>query len=239
MQNKLKKHELVAERILALIASNKLAAGDRLPGELQLARMFQTARPTVRVALITLEIRDVVEIRSGSGTYVRPQGCAGRLELPDEVAPMEALRARCSIEVPLAAEACGYVTEARQQEVRMAMDDLLSPTMTWQSLLNADLRFHVAIARCANSEILAELLSFLLPLTALAGVGEHVSADILQSEREDHERLYRAIRDRCCRSARESMRSHLRHLEEMLMFGHTRNESLHLLGAATLSPIGR
>ena len=59
-----------ADLILALVEAHRLAPGDRLPGERDLAERLGVSRPSLREALIALEVEGRVEIRMGSGIYV-------------------------------------------------------------------------------------------------------------------------------------------------------------------------
>ena len=63
----------VAEQLARFVSEGELKPGDRLPSERDLAQRFAVSRPTIREAMIALEISGLVEIRSGSGVYVLPQ----------------------------------------------------------------------------------------------------------------------------------------------------------------------
>lgn len=65
----------VAGQIRRLITQERLAEGQRLPPERDLARRFGVSRPMVSQALRMLSLMGLVEIRQGSGAYVlrRPQ----------------------------------------------------------------------------------------------------------------------------------------------------------------------
>ena len=63
-------YQAVAERIARSIASGQYRKGDRLPAERDLAAQYDVSRPTVREAIIALEIDGLVEVRVGSGVYV-------------------------------------------------------------------------------------------------------------------------------------------------------------------------
>jgi GntR family transcriptional repressor for pyruvate dehydrogenase complex len=65
----------VVEQIRSLILEERLAGGERLPPERDLAAMFGVSRPMVSQALRMLALMGLVEIRQGSGAYVlrRPQ----------------------------------------------------------------------------------------------------------------------------------------------------------------------
>src|SRR5207248_8917446 len=60
----------IADQIRGLIKSGEFPAGSRLPPERDLARQLGVSRPSVREALIALEVERMVEVRIGSGIYV-------------------------------------------------------------------------------------------------------------------------------------------------------------------------
>ena len=63
-------YQSVAERLTRAIAAGTYAVGDRLPAERELAANFEVSRPTIREAIIALELDGLVEVRIGSGVYV-------------------------------------------------------------------------------------------------------------------------------------------------------------------------
>ena len=69
----------IAEQIARLIKRGEYKPGDRLPPERDLATMLKVSRPSVREALIALEVEGYVDVRVGSGVYVaRPGGARGK-----------------------------------------------------------------------------------------------------------------------------------------------------------------
>lgn len=60
----------VADRLLELIRSGNLRAGDRLPTEQKLATAFLVSRPVIREALRGLSIMGIVESRQGGGCNI-------------------------------------------------------------------------------------------------------------------------------------------------------------------------
>ena len=58
------------ESIRDYIWSQNLKAGDRLPGEWEIAKNLQISRPALREAMSRLECLGLVEVRRGSGTFV-------------------------------------------------------------------------------------------------------------------------------------------------------------------------
>src|ERR1700735_5532298 len=60
----------VADGIERGIADGRFAAGEKLPGEIEIAETYRVNRHTVRRALATLADRALVRAERGSGTYV-------------------------------------------------------------------------------------------------------------------------------------------------------------------------
>lgn len=72
--------DLIARRILDVIAKDQLRPGDRLPPERELAATLGASRPSLREALRSLKAQGRVDVRHGSGVYVAdrkpPATCA-------------------------------------------------------------------------------------------------------------------------------------------------------------------
>src|SRR6202043_2494563 len=66
----------VADGIERGIADGRFAAGERLPGETEIAETYRVNRHTVRRGLAGLAERGLVRAERGSGTYVEAQRLA-------------------------------------------------------------------------------------------------------------------------------------------------------------------
>lgn len=66
----------VADGIERGIADGRFAAGEKLPGEMEIAETYRVNRHTVRRALATLAERGLVRAERGSGTYVEARRLA-------------------------------------------------------------------------------------------------------------------------------------------------------------------
>ena len=76
----------IADQIRGLIKSGEFPAGSRLPPERDLARQLGVSRPSVREALIALEVEGMVEVRIGSGIYVLAGSDTRAVNGPDATA---------------------------------------------------------------------------------------------------------------------------------------------------------
>src|SRR5512138_3666279 len=102
----------IADQIADLIERGEYAPGSRLPPERDLAQQLGVSRPSVREALIALEVEGSVEVRMGAGVYV----CAPLEQAPHATAamgesPTELMQARAALEGTVAMLACARVTE--------------------------------------------------------------------------------------------------------------------------------
>ena len=60
----------IADQLRSLIRGGEYPVGTRLPPERDLAVQLGVSRPSVREALIALEVEGLVEVRGGSGIHV-------------------------------------------------------------------------------------------------------------------------------------------------------------------------
>ena len=204
----------IADRIGALIAQGEYPPGSRLPPERDLATQLQVSRTSVREALIALELGGLIDIRMGSGIYVRDQrGLSVRLAGKGDEAtgPFEQLRARWLIEGETAALAA---KNAKDDDIH-ALRELSSQLNQYQphSRDVPDRMFHVRIAEASGNSVLALVVAFLWeqrkgPLWSQIEKHFHTPALLRQSV-DDHEAIIRAIADRDASGARRAMRAHL------------------------------
>ncbi|TET52854.1 MAG: FadR family transcriptional regulator, partial [Anaerolineales bacterium] len=60
----------VAARLVSLIADGTFKAGDKLPPERELAKQLEVGRSTIREALQSLALMNLVDVQPGRGTFV-------------------------------------------------------------------------------------------------------------------------------------------------------------------------
>lgn len=150
----------IAEQVRALITAGEFTAGSRLPAERDLAKQMGVSRPSVREALIALEVEGWVEVRTGSGVYVldrtgRRSG-AGVQVPPTEWGPLELIRARRVIEGEIASLAA---TQARRQHIQAIAEAIAFMTEDADrgvAPLAGDRAFHTAIAKACDNVVLLE-----------------------------------------------------------------------------------
>lgn len=201
----------IADQLRKLISKGRLAGGARLPAERELARRLGVSRPSLREALIALEVEGLLEVRVGSGIYV---GQGGRGEpIGGDSGPFEVIRARLMIEGECAALAAKHGTAAQLRAIREAHAGLQREAKRHHNPLGADRAFHVRVAEATGNSALVLVVQTLWdqrvgPLyRALETKLEYpaMAADTLR----EHSAVLRAILARDAPAARAAMRRHM------------------------------
>lgn len=65
-----KLYQTVAQRVAEAIETGRYRPGQKLPSERELTELYNVSRPTIREAMIALEIRGLVEARHNAGVFV-------------------------------------------------------------------------------------------------------------------------------------------------------------------------
>ncbi len=155
----------IAEQIRGLIRSGEYLPGARLPPERDLAKQLGVSRPSVREALIALEVEGLVEVRIGSGIYVQ-RAAAGRSDddasaVHAEAGPFELLRARHVIESECAALAAKSAKKAQIASIEDAVAVMQREFDAHTQPLAGDQLFHVRIAEATGNGALVAVVKML------------------------------------------------------------------------------
>ena len=203
----------IADQIRSLIAAGEFLPGNRLPAERELAKRFAVSRPSLREALIALEVQGYVDVRPGTGIVVRTPSSVA-LDRSAEEGPLEVLRARVLIEGEIAAEAAKDVTRkdvAALVQILVAMKDTAADEAT---RVDADRQFHLYIAAKLSNKVLLRLVMGLFDLreTPLARqfATDFDNAKTWTAVLAEHRRIVSALAARYPEKARKAMRDHLR-----------------------------
>lgn len=203
----------IAEQLRKLIAAGEFPAGERLPAERDLAAQLRVSRPSVREALIALEVEGLVEIRGGSGVYVRLKPGAARPAPDGEWGPLELIRARALIEREVAAQAARLATRRQIEAIAESLEAMARETQQGRAPLDGDRAFHVAVAEAAGNSVLVDLVQRFWDARdgkLFRRLGNHFeSARSWQAAIEEHRAVLAAIRKRDVEAARQAMQHHM------------------------------
>ena len=156
----------IAEQIRGLITSGEYGVGARLPPERDLARQLRVSRPSVREALIALEVEGLVEVRVGSGIYVHaltasPTNASHGSNGSYHAGPFELIRARKVIEGECAALAAKDGKRLQIAQIGEALKQMEDDARKMAQPLERDRLFHLRIAEATNNGMLVHVVKSL------------------------------------------------------------------------------
>jgi len=213
-------YQEIAQRISTLIQQGGYQPGDRLPAERDLAQRLHVSRPSAREAVIALEVAGIVEVRTGSGIYVRLAGPPGHARLRQFLAgdpgpgPYEALEMRRLLEGEAAYRAATHIGPAELSVLRdtlAAMRDDPGPVPFRGD--TADRTFHELIATASGNSVLAMMVHELWETRGTAlwqRWMERTRTAAMHLERvREHERIIACLTERDGIGARDAMQYHI------------------------------
>jgi len=205
----------LSQRILKLIRDEELRPGDRLPSVKSLAERFSVAAPTLREALRQLQASGVIEIRHGSGVYVRNGHERIVLANPNrreiELSTiLHLLDARLLIEPRLAELTAQAADETKIADLERILDEAEQYlTGNDEMLHRANMSFHAAVAKFAGNFVLAQIIESLIELYSFEQLAIMSFYDDRLGDHSEHRAILAAIRAKDAGRARELMRRHL------------------------------
>ncbi|MEO6566760.1 MAG: FadR/GntR family transcriptional regulator [Casimicrobiaceae bacterium] len=204
----------IADQIRTLIKSGEYSAGARLPPERDLAKQLGVSRPSVREALIALEVEGLVDVRIGSGIYVQDAGIAHAVNGSDTTAgPFELIRARYVIESECAALAAKSARKTQLQAIADALATMDLEMSGIHSPQGGDQLFHMRIAEATGNSALVAVVRMLWEErsgTLYQQLENHYDTPMLwEAAMIEHRAVYKAIAARDANGARAAMQRHL------------------------------
>lgn len=206
----------VAERLEQQIVRDGLRAGDKLGTGRSLAETYGVSRTVIRDALAALQERGLVEQRPGVGVFLRDgsgdvvTNLFGQMLRLDAVDLPELVEARFLIEEHNASAAARNVTPETVERLQSIVEEMRS-ARSGRRFIEADTRFHQALADVAGNRVLAAVLRGLQPLLLDAMTLGLAIASATQTAIADHQAIIEAIERHDAPAAHMAMRVHLLH----------------------------
>ncbi len=211
----------VAQQLRALIDAGTFAVGARLPSERDLAQRFEVSRPTIREAMIALEIAGLVEVRSGSGVYVKARESQASLAEDADPGPFEILEARKLIEGETCALAAQRISDAQLQQLSQLVEAIAEENRQDTISEKADQQFHCLIAEAAGNSALTAAITWLWQLRNESEISTHFHQRLREEGDRpivaDHQKILDALRSRDPDASRQAMVEHLQRVIDHLL----------------------
>lgn len=212
----------VAQQLQELIRSGAFATGERLPAERDLASRFGVSRPTIREAMIALEIAGLVEVRSGSGVYVLEQGNSpGKVADSQAPGPFEILEARKILEGEICALAASRISDEQLQALQGLLDEMAAENLREEITEQADAKFHRLIAEAAGNSALSTTVAWLWELRNESEISTRFHQRVREEGSRpivaDHQKILDALSAGNAEASRQAMADHLQRVIDQLL----------------------
>lgn len=189
----------VARRLMDLFTSGSIEPGTRLPPERHLAGTLGVGRSAVREALAALEILGIVDVRPGSGTYLR--GTASEL-LPQTLrwglligqqSTVELLELRSGLEIYVARLAAARASAPALESIAAQLHRMRADVGNLKAFARADLEFHNALGVAAGNDTLVDLLHVVRSLLQVYADRAVHDEDEARVAVDEHDAVYQAV----------------------------------------------
>lgn len=220
----------IAEQLVEAIRSGGYPPGTALPAERALAEQLGVSRGSVREAIRVLEHTGLLDVRTGSGTFVREDALSNvsllRLQAASvgEDSPLDVMVARRALEPTCAELAARSHTEYDIKVLRESVDRQTELVAAGAETQDVDLSFHRAIAAASHNPVLEVLVERLVEimgqdtwrqLKSLSRM-RHGGAEMFL---EQHRQILLAVERSDAAGSAQSMTEHLDSIEQSLLVG--------------------
>lgn len=214
-------YQKLARELFADLAAGRYGVGDRLPAERELSLQYNVSRPAVREAMIALEVQGLIEVRIGSGAYVR--ALPGEADAPGfDVTAFELMEARLLVEGEAAALAAVHIADDELAELERLVDAIEDENRLPGVSTNADYAFHMLIATATRNAVIRAQVEEMWRLRSTspncALLLEKARTANVQPVVEEHRAVLEALRAHDSAAARAAMRHHMSSVINHLLF---------------------
>lgn len=233
------------EQLISNVVHGKWKAGERLPAERELCQQLGIARTTLREALKAMELVGMLESRLGDGTFVCPRSeflsrpllwaftGTNHAELAD------LMEARVFMERDLAGLAAERATPEELAQIENTIRVMADKIAAGESVLDADMAFHLAVAQAAHNEVLANAAQLIRSVMKYWIHLKLMMADVPEMAMGRHKVIFAAIQSRNPESARRLMQDHLNETASLMtevMAKEKDRSTVSIRGANLLAP---
>ena len=209
----------VVDKMLSMLEGAEYPPGSRLPPERELSERFHVSRPTIREAIIALEVMGRVGVKTGSGVYVLEQrnNYAGH----QMVSPFELTEARILFEGEAAALAASMISDEQIEELKAAFEEMVEENARGDlESQDGDRNFHAVISRATHNRVLIDTINNLWDIQERSPEIQFAHTSVCkkdgQTRLDEHKAILDALVSREPNKARLAMRSHFSRMVEAM-----------------------
>jgi GntR family transcriptional repressor for pyruvate dehydrogenase complex len=211
----------IVQQIELLIDDGKLKHGDKLPPERKLAQLFKVSRHSVREAIRTLEEKNVLKSKPGSGTFVLIEDKSRVLEYiagvigKEKKEQQEVFQFRKLLEPQIAGLAAENATENDVVQLSKILEKQKKCCDDIESVKKYDQDFHLILAGATGNSILVKIVKLLTEIIDKSRISLLMSEERLIGSIKGHTLILEALKEKNIDGAKEAMQLHIADIEEL------------------------
>jgi len=213
--------EQATQQILDQMKNGVFRPGDRLPSQRELATAMGVGIAAIREALQRLEMLNIVEVRQGQNTVVKPVKHELLLFDPElflvnaeQDVLLHVLEARDALETVIVTLAAQRATAADVDAIHEALThEMAEDHEDYETHRQLNNQFHLAVAAASQNPVLVKMLASLLPAWVILRTVFDAAMSIRAVEL--HRAIYEAVRDHDIAAARDAMQAHSEYSNEI------------------------
>ena len=165
--NKITASRMVVEQIFDKLKAGEIKPGDKLPSQMELAKLFRVGRTSIREAIKALDAMGYIDVIQGKGTFFKNNISSDGLYLIglkkalEVVSLADLMKTREVLECRAAELASKSADPKNLQRLQEAIK-ILNQTEYGEKFMEADLGFHVSLAEASGNILLCEILKLLV-----------------------------------------------------------------------------
>ncbi|MEH7380500.1 FadR/GntR family transcriptional regulator [Bacillus sp. JJ1533] len=214
--------EIVIDRIRTYITENQCQPGDRLPTEKEIVDMLGVSRTSVREALKSLQSNGIIEMKQGSGIFVKEVKLQNVLKSLspflhyDQAKFKEIIDTRMILELGAVELAIEHDQVELIHKMKHWNELLLEKIKRGEKAKTEDFLFHKALFQATGNETFIQLSSMINDYFNMNQLEEVTEIEDYLNSYQEHKIIIEAIIDKNVNLAKNTMRTHLSHLYHFL-----------------------
>ena len=204
---------VVARQLLDELGKDQFVSGTRLPSEREMADTLGVGRSTLREAMAALDLLGIIEVRPGSGSYLRadssqllPQALKWGLML-GQPETQDLVEVRENLEVFASRLAAARATDEDVARLKVHLDAMRSAGDDVDKFVKADVAFHLETAVIAKNTVLESILESIRALLEAWFDRTLRVEGTISATLKEHEAVFEAIKNRSPELALEKMKA--------------------------------
>lgn len=200
--------EQIVQNIIGEIKCGNLKSGQKLPSEKQLVDLYQVSRITVREALRTLKVMNIIDIKQGKGAFVTSTHVNLLIDqlnfvfLLENTTISQLFEARKALEPQIAAIAAMRITKEEVEQMRKIVGQD-----------GYDIILHQKMAECTKNPVLVRFVSSIWSMGEVSRQMTSKIPGVKPTAYTQHMQLIDALEMHDAQRARTLMTEHLEFIE--------------------------